>query len=326
MNYSSRFFLYGPFALLIALGAGAGLNWWFKARALERRLDAMLHGPAMPGVTVGYRAASVGGFPFRLEAVFEDFRVAVATAKGPLTWRAEHFALHELTYGRDETIYEAAGRQSLAWGDAKPLPFQAGALRASAIRDAGGLRQFDLDVVALVSPRLVANHLQFHVRRTAKSLDLFAAVDDARLSRPGAFGVRIEHAAWQGGAGAPAAFDAMRAARMSPAAALDAWRKAQGSLAAEPLEIDWGGGLDMMGHGALSLDDAHRPAWLIDFKIAGIADWLRRDASGPVADALRARAAAAGANEAGKLGIVFGARDGVIYLGDQPVGATGPVF
>jgi hypothetical protein len=325
MSYSSRFFLYGPFALLLVLGAAAGVNWWFKARALEQRLDAMLHGPAMPGVRVGYRAVSVGGFPFRLEAVFDDFRVEVATARGPLTWRAEHFAFHELTYGRDETIYEAAGRQSVAWGAGRPFVFQAGALRASAIRDAGGLRQFDLDVVALVSPKLVANHVQFHIRRTAKSVDVFAAADDARLSQAGAFGDRIVHAAWQGSASAPEAFDGARAARVSPAAALEAWRNAQGSLGAEPVEIDWGG-LDMMGHGALSLDEAHRPAWLIDFKIAGIADWLRRDAHGPVADAVRARAAAAGANEAGKLGIVFGARDGIVYLGDRPAGMAEPLY
>src|SRR5579862_5756696 len=83
MNYSSRFFLYAPFGLLLLVAFAAGTRWWVVAGALETHLDAMQRGEAMPGVTVRYGKRSVGGFPFRLEAVLDDLSVQVATADGP---------------------------------------------------------------------------------------------------------------------------------------------------------------------------------------------------------------------------------------------------
>src|ERR1700739_632719 len=100
MNYSHRFFLYAPFGLLLLVALATGLRWWYVAGALETRLGATRRGEAMAGLWVDYRARSVGGFPFRLEAVFDDLDVQVATPDGPIVWRAEHFALHGLTYGR----------------------------------------------------------------------------------------------------------------------------------------------------------------------------------------------------------------------------------
>ena len=42
MNYSSRVFLYGPFALLLLVAAATGVHWWFAAAALEKRLSDAL--------------------------------------------------------------------------------------------------------------------------------------------------------------------------------------------------------------------------------------------------------------------------------------------
>ncbi len=90
MNYSSRFFLYAPLALLLAIGAAVGVHWWLLADALGKRLDAVSAHPAMPGVTVRYASRTVGGFPFRIDVVFQDFRVEVATPArtGALAGRA----------------------------------------------------------------------------------------------------------------------------------------------------------------------------------------------------------------------------------------------
>ena len=64
------------------------------------------------------RRAAMSGFPFNLDVVFDGFPgVGRDRCMGRAVWRAEHFALHALTYGRDETIFEAAGKQSLAWTD-----------------------------------------------------------------------------------------------------------------------------------------------------------------------------------------------------------------
>jgi hypothetical protein len=325
MTYSSRFFLYGPLALLLLLGAAAGVQWWRVAGALEAKLAAMQSQAAMPGVTVRYRSFSVGGFPFNVDAVFDDFRVAVATKDGPIVWRAEHFALHALTYGRDETVYEAAGHQSLDWGRGRHLAFETGSLHASAVRDAGGLARFDLDLVAFGSRAFTASRLQLHLRRTGDALDVAASADDIHLRRPGAFGEHLKLVAMQGSASAPRAFDGLRAGRTDWQSALEAWRDAQGMLRLEPVEIA-SDTLDMMGHGGIRLDDARRPAGLIDFKVAGLPDWLRSNTRGAFADALRNRASVAGTNDAGKLGVVLGAKDGFAYLGDAPVGAVEPLY
>ncbi len=327
MNYSSRFFLYAPFALLLLLGAAAGVQWWRAAGALERRLDAMRTQEAMPGVTLRYKSLSVGGFPFNIDAVLEDVRVGVATPRGPVTWRTEHFALHALTYGRDETIFEAAGHQELDWGRGRRLAFESGSLHASAVRDAGGLARFDLDLVAFGSRAFTASRLQLHLRRGADALDLAASADDLRLAPAlaGALGGHVKLIRLLGSVSAPRAFDGLRAGRADWDSTLAAWRSGGGALDLEPLEIA-SDTLDLMGQGAVGLDAANRPVGLIDFKIAGLPDWLPRNARGGFADALRRRAAQAGTNEAGKLGVVLGARDGIAYLGDAPVGTLEPVY
>src|SRR5262249_9137130 len=156
----------------------------------------------------------------------------VATADGPIVWRAEHFALHGLTYGRNELIFEAAGKQSLAWGKTHHLDFQTGSLHASAIQDEVGLSRFDLDLVALDSPALAAGRTQFPVRRAKDTLDIAASGEDVQLAPRlrGAFGDRISLMALQGDISAARAFDGLRAGRADWQDAMDAWRKAQGAL------------------------------------------------------------------------------------------------
>ncbi len=336
MNYSSRFFLYAPFALLLAIASAVGAVWWAAADAMDKRLDALNGRAAVPGVTLRFASKTIGGFPFRLDVVFADFRVAVASAHGPLEWRAEHFALHALTYGRAETIFEAAGRQTIAWTDERrrphTLPFAAGSLHASAIGNAGGLARFDLDLVGFGSPALTAARIQFHIRRDPDGarLDLAASADAIHLSPVlrGAFGDTIKHVALQGDAAPAAAFDVLRAGRADWQSALEAWRKASGTLRAEPFEIDWGGP-DMAGLGTLALDGARRPQGLLDFKVTGMSAWLARNPParpGGVAAALRDRAAKAGSDESGRMGAVLGARDGILYLGDEPIGTVAPLY
>jgi hypothetical protein len=334
MNYSSRFFLYAPFVLLLLIGAGFGVYWWSVAGALERRLDDLQSREAMPGVTVHYASRSVSGFPFNLDVVFSDFRVAVETGHGPATWRAEHFALHALTYGRDETIFEAAGKQSLTWTDTKGrahrLPFEAGSLHASAIKDAGGLSRFDFDLVNFGSPALIATRIQFHIRQAADHLDVATSADDVHLSPGlrGAFGDTIKAIALQGRITPSNAFGKLRAGETDWRSALETWRNVPGMIHLEPLDINWGR-LDMVGRGGLSLDDARRPEGLVDFKVTGVAAWLAQNPQmrpDGFAAGLRDRAAKAGSDGGGVMGAVFGIKDSVVYLGDDPVGMAGPLY
>ena len=152
MRYSSRFWLYAPLTLFLALAGWAMTHWWIVATAFDKKLNDLNGHEAVPGITLSYSGKTISGFPFNIDVVFTGFKIAGAGAHGPFTWSSEHFALHRLTYGRAQDIYEAAGTQTLAWADGAGVPhhigFLPGAMRASgAIAD--GRRasaRFDLDI------------------------------------------------------------------------------------------------------------------------------------------------------------------------------------
>ena len=144
-KYSSRFWLYAPTGLFVLLAAAVMIHWWTLAGALEKKLAALKGREAVPGITLNWDKAEVGGFPFRLDANFQNFRIAGAGAHGPFSWRSEKFAMHGLTYGRSQDVYEAAGKQQTSWTDADggshSIAFQSGSMRGSSILDAHGLRR-----------------------------------------------------------------------------------------------------------------------------------------------------------------------------------------
>jgi|WetSurMetagenome_2_1015567.scaffolds.fasta_scaffold324012_2 hypothetical protein len=248
MRYSSRFFLYAPIALVLLLAAGVSLNWWQTAAALEARLDAVNGLAVMPGVRFAFASRQVAGFPFSLDIELRDVTLSVATPNGPTRWQTEKFALHALTYGRDETIFEAAGAQKLSWvedGKTHSLPFAAGSLRASAILDDARLQRFDLDLFGFGSRAFIARRLQFHLRRNTGTLDYLLLVADLRAPGCSPFNARMEGSLTEAQALAP-----LLAGKTDWQTALAAWRGAQGRtsgpLAALPAE-DLAGGRGLRG-------------------------------------------------------------------------------
>lgn len=190
MRYSSRFFLYAPLALLLALAGLVSLHWWRTADAFEARLAALKGHEAVPGVTLDWSNVTVSGFPFRMDATFDGFVAQGAGAHGPFAWRSEHFALHALTYGAQKTVFEAAGNQHLSWSDATGAAYSAdflpGSLRASAVRGAKGLSRFDVEGIELAGKGFSIGQAQFHMRRDpdGKSIDLMAAGDAVKAAGP----------------------------------------------------------------------------------------------------------------------------------------------
>ncbi|HYS45539.1 MAG TPA: DUF2125 domain-containing protein [Rhizomicrobium sp.] len=175
-KYSSRFWLYAPISLFLILAAIVMIHWWLAAGAFEKKL-AMLKGhEAVPGITLDWKTVAVSGFPFRLDADFTDFRIHGAGAHGPFAWSSEKFALHGLTYGRSQNVYEAAGQQTLNWtganGAAHAAAFLPGSMRGSSILDAQGLRRFDLEIVDLAGQDFTIRRLQIHLRRDPDGGDL----------------------------------------------------------------------------------------------------------------------------------------------------------
>jgi hypothetical protein len=257
MRYSSRFFLFAPVCLFLALMAVVSVHWWVVANALSARLVAANGHEIAPGVVMRFGTRRISGFPFSLDTVFREVSFEVATPHGPAVWRSENFAMHALTYGRDETIFEAAGKQELDWTDADgtkhALAFTVGSLRASAISDKIRLSRFDLDLVGFGSRAFTAQRLQFHIRHNANdTLDLAVMADGVRTSGGAIVSERLE-----GQADAAHALDALRAGSESWYEGLEHWRLANGKLhvASASFELF---GASMEGRGDLSLDSAHR--------------------------------------------------------------------
>jgi len=176
MNYSSRFWLYAPFCAFLALAAIAMGHWWTVAGAFEKKLAALKGREAMPGLTLDWDKVDVGGFPFRIDANFANFRIAGAGAHGPFHWSSEKFALHALTYGRAKTVYEAAGQQQISWTDgagaAHTAAFLPGAMRASSVLDDHGLARADLEILDMGSKDFTIGRFQLHMRRDPDGADL----------------------------------------------------------------------------------------------------------------------------------------------------------
>jgi len=187
MNYSSRFWLYAPISTFLLLAAAVAAYWHLVDSAVEKKLAALKGHEAIPGVTLDWDKVEIGGFPFRIDADFTNFRAEGAGARGPFAWKSEKFAFHTLTYGRRQVIYEAAGRQALRFaladGVNSSLSFQVGSLRASSINNKSGLARFDLDMADAGEKGWALSRFQFHMRRDpdARNLDLMFELDGLQL-------------------------------------------------------------------------------------------------------------------------------------------------
>lgn len=237
MKYSNRFFLYAPLGVFLALLAIAGVHWWVLATRLSAWLDAHNGREVMPSVTMHYDTRHITGFPFSLDTEFRDVTFTVETAHGPVQWRADKLAMHALTYGRDETIFEAAGPQKLNWtkdsGEKRTLPFAAGSLRASAIVKEGALARFDLDIVGFGSKAFTAQRLQFHMRRNGRGrIDLLVNADEMGIP-PGdcpLLGAHVVQAEYSGSVARAEAFSPLLSGNGQWGEAVRNWRAAHGAV------------------------------------------------------------------------------------------------
>ena len=341
MNYSSRFFLYAPLALFLVLAAGVSANWWIAANALSAKFASLNGRPVMPGVTLAFSSKQISGFPFNLDVIFHDFRIEVQTAHGPSSWVAQDFALHALAYGREQMIFEAAGKQRVSWidlaGRHHTMPFEVGEWHASSIVDEHGLTRFDMDLIGFGSPALTAARVGLHARTNPKSdaIDVAGEVVSLRpVAQPASlFGPTITRARVSASATPSRPFAAIRAAEANWESALDGWRRSGGALHIDMLDIAWDR-LSAMGTGTVSLGTSHGVQGFIDFKVSGIETLLdaaaRRHITGApnhgIATALLDHAAKVGNNRSGLLGAVVGFHDGLLSVGDEPATTEEPLY
>ena len=235
MNYSSRIFLYGPLVLVLVIAAAISFHWWRTTSAFEDRLTAIKGREALPGVTLDWSSVTISGYPFRVDAVFENFSARGQGAHGPFRWQSGRVALHSLAYGADKQVFEATGMQRLNWTDAAERPqsfsFQAGAIRASALRDANGLARFDVDAVQVVSKTLALGRAQFHMRRGpgGKTIDMVVSAEAAQGDMGFAFGKQFKNLVLYQTLTGGEAYAALLKGEASPKAAHAAWHDKGGT-------------------------------------------------------------------------------------------------
>jgi hypothetical protein len=336
MTYSNRIFLYGPVVLLLLIAAAVMVNWKLAADSFDARLTADNGHEIMPGVWMSYGSKEMEGFPFRLDSVMDGFTLQVQMRTGPLVWHAEQFAIHALTYGRNQQIFEAAGTQTLSWTDSDGVhrrwSFVPGSLRASAILADGRLSRFDLDAVAIASPELSATRLQFHMRHAPSrdALDIVVNGDRIRLApilRPG-MGDEIREVNLSGTVSPSLPFQSLLSGQSDWRAATEDWRRREGRLTVSRFDLAWG---TIRGHGRLDLrlDQTHRLEGNINTQLTGVggvtsdsrnSEWLMPR----IAAALRDLSPSAQQGDPGAIEAWFQIYSGGIYLNADNFGNSKP--
>ena len=247
LNYSSRFWLYGPLILFLTLAVWAMAHWWSVASTLDNKLKAMNGHQAVPGIRLSWSKQTISGFPFNLDVVFDNLQVQAEAPRGPLVWHSDRFALHALSYGGAHYIFEAAGQQTLTWSDADndrhQLSFLPASLHASSIADGKGLARFDLDMVGASGKdsdggAFTAARVQFHMRRDPKGdvLDLMQSAADVE-GHGTPFGDRIQNLEVYSQITQGSAFARLLAVRTGWMDALMAWRHQNGGIVHGPVHI-----------------------------------------------------------------------------------------
>ena len=302
MGYSHRFFLYAPVALLLLVTTGLLVWWQLSAKAFDAQLAADNSRVIMPGVRMAYDSKSLGGDPFRLDAVLDGFSLEVQLRSGPLIWRTEHLAIHQPTYGRAQQIFEAAGTQTLSWtgsdGARHRISFVPGTLRASAILESGRLARFDLDLAALNSPEVSGDRVQVHLRREPgrDALQFFVSADNLHLAPDMRAGIAdtIKGFDLEGRVLPTSPLQPLLAGRADWRTGAEDWRTHNGVVKLDAFAISWGR-LKANGTGELWLDATHRTRGHVSFNLQGADTWRSHDSdlhssAGWLAGALRAAA------------------------------------
>jgi len=253
------------------------IRWRELANDWQARLLAANNGHEIaPGVTLHFASEEIGGFPFNLDAIFDKNVISVQSTRGSFSLASEHFAIHALTYGRDQQVMEAAGLQTLTWTDAvggtHRFDFVPGSLHASAIENDGRLVRFDLDLTALQSSSLIAGRAQFHLRAAPdrNALDFVIRADDIRTPLARAAVLPLLTIAGRMIPAAPlspllSGHDAWRHA-------LGDWRSKDGVMRLDDVDIEWGAS-HLTASGALAIDAANRLSGKVKMQLSDAQQW-----------------------------------------------------
>ena len=285
MSYSHRIWIYGPVGLLVLVIVLYSVFWRVQADMLAARLDSANGGEILPGIVFAFAEKSVGGFPFRLDAVLEGVTFTDRRPDGQTSWRTERMAVHKLAYRNNLFVLEVAGLQSFELpGDpdqpSRVVYITPAIARASAFLSDGRLARFDLDIRDLeakdarAAPEqkrtFSADRAQFHLfAHPDDTIDVALKIENAMIGdgyKPRLAGP-LALADLRGKISQSSSFDVLERGRGSLTDALEDWRQKGGMLSVERLTLDWAR-IKTNLTGALGVDGTHR----LDGELMGAID------------------------------------------------------
>lgn len=337
--------------ILAILVLGWGVFWWLAQGRFADALDDREARLEEHGVALSYKARSIGGFPFRLIATYEN--VVVTGAGSGFGWgiqgpRADLIAMpwnnaHVILDMRD-----AETALSIDWTGADGMSreytgiMQTNVLQMS-ISAASGLSRISLDMNGVEGDTTLLNigafdarDLQFHMRwpedgaYDGESLDAPIVLEPALRVKDlvfkgrtfGALGPKLDALALQGalrGEGVPG----------RDAASLNAWRDSGGTLDMPFMEMRWGP-MAVDGSGTVAIDEDFRPIGAFSLNAKGMDAALATleastTVSSDAAELLRITFDLLGAREDAKIQLPITLQDGVISVGPVGIVETGAV-
>ena len=259
MSYSSRIFIYGPVGLLLLIIVLYSVFWRVQADTLSARLDRANGGEVIPGITFAFAEKTVGGYPFRLDAVLSGVTFSHPAAEGETAWRTEKLALHAQSYNLDRYIFEVTGLQSFARPPAMPgnvprVTYMTPAIaRASAILSDGRLARFDMDLWELqakdatqgADPKrnFSADRAQLHLlARPDDTIDVVMQINNADIGAGYAAAkadIMLPLIDLRGKLTESLALAGLAAGTASVADAAQAWHERMGELKISDLTLNW---------------------------------------------------------------------------------------
>jgi hypothetical protein len=324
------------FAVLLVVAGLSGYAAYWKIvhdRALAL-LDEQVVVWRTQGYDVAWTSRTSGGFPFTVEAVFADARIANPVADEPWSWAGETLRVHLRPWDWTEIAIEPKGRQSAVTTRSGEVGAEARDFVVRLRADSVGLRTLtvtgrDAGVVTRAGATLAAaDSLAAHAERDAEDPGRYRVVGE------------IAGAQWSGAtAGAPqlisldadiGALDRLAAEGDLSAAALTAWAAAGGGLMVHDLRADWGDAaigargdltLDRAGHwnGQVELDSRAPSRAFAHLASMGAIDAQAAAQAGAVADAMVRQGEQS-------VRLVFDVRQGEVYLLGLRLGRLAPAF
>jgi len=336
-----------PTILLVVLCALYAIYWNVMAGALERRAEAWRADAQAQGLEVGWDTLETTGFPFRLQAVLTNPRLAFVQDGTRYSWTAQGLQANAMPYRLDHVIVQALGLNVVersgpgGTGIVKLLPQQA---LASILFEEGKPVRFDADILGLraelghgsTARAVSARRWQLHVREVpeagADAHDVVTKAEDVRidgLALPVGDSIALAEAR-----GRLTATGVLTAPYDDAAAggALAAWRAAGGSLVLDQSTLRWGE-VETQASGTLALDAGFRPEGRLKAFVKGyrplidtlvVTGRVESDDAGTALAFLDALGTV-GLDAEGKLPIAVTIENGRVRVGPADIGRVPPL-